>query len=74
MEIVGLNKIVNALGNAFSVFDFSFFISGAVTLGFIALDLHGDGGTVPVVCVKSECMLWFKDVIKQQGWAMYRTK
>lgn len=40
MEIVGLNKIVDALGNAFSVFDFSFFISGALTLGFIALDLH----------------------------------
>lgn len=40
MEIVGLNKIVDALGNAFSVFDFSFFISGAVSLGFIALDLH----------------------------------
>lgn len=40
MEIVGLNKIIDALGNAFSVFDFSFFISGAVTLGFIALDLH----------------------------------
>lgn len=40
MEIVGLNKVIDALGNAFSVFDFSFFISGAVTLGFIALDLH----------------------------------
>lgn len=40
MEVVGLNKIVDALGNAFSVFDFSFFISGAVSLGFIALDLH----------------------------------
>ena len=40
MEVLGLNKIVDALSNAFSVFDFSFFISGAVTLGFIALDLH----------------------------------
>lgn len=40
MELFGLNKIVDTLGNAFGVFDFSFFISGAVTLGFIALDLH----------------------------------
>lgn len=40
MEIVGFNKIADALGNAFSVFDFSFFISGAATLGFVALDLH----------------------------------
>lgn len=40
MEISGLNKVFDSLGEAFSVFDFSFFISGAVTLGFIALDLH----------------------------------
>ena len=40
MEIPGLNKIADALGNAFSVFDFSFFISGAVTLGFILIDMH----------------------------------
>ena len=40
MEIEGINKIADALGNAFSVFDFSFFISGAATLGFVALDLH----------------------------------
>ena len=40
MEVFGLNKRVDALRNAFSVFDFSFFISGAVTLGFVALDLH----------------------------------
>lgn len=40
METFGLNKIVDALGNAFSVFDFSFFISGAATFGFITLDLH----------------------------------
>ena len=40
MEIQGLNKLLDSLGEAFSVFDFSFFISGAVTLGFIALDLH----------------------------------
>ncbi len=25
-------------------------------------------------CVKSECMMYFKDIIKQQGWAMVRTK
>lgn len=31
MEIPGLNKVGDAIGNAFSVFDFSFFISGAVT-------------------------------------------
>ena len=40
MGTLGLDKIVDALANAVSVFDFSFFISGAVTLGFIALDLH----------------------------------
>lgn len=40
MEIPGLNKVGDAIGNAFSVFDFSFFISGAVTLAFIVLDIH----------------------------------
>lgn len=40
MEIPGLNKIGEAIGNAFSVFDFSFFVSGTVTLSFIVLDMH----------------------------------
>lgn len=40
MEIPGLKKVADAIGDAFSVFDFSFFISGAVTLSFIAIDLH----------------------------------
>lgn len=40
MEIPGLNKVGDAIGNAFSVFDFSFFISGSLTLAFIVLDMH----------------------------------
>lgn len=40
MNISGLSKVAEAIGEAFSVFDFSFFISGAATLGFVALDLH----------------------------------
>lgn len=40
MDIPGLNKVGDAIGNAFSVFDFSFFVSGTVTLGFIVLDMH----------------------------------
>ena len=40
MEISGLNKIMDAIGDAFSIFDFSFFISGAATLGFVMLDMH----------------------------------
>lgn len=40
MDIPGLKKVGDAIGNAFSVFDFSFFVSGTVTLGFIVLDMH----------------------------------
>lgn len=40
MDIPGLNKVGDAIGNAFSVFDFSFFVSGTVTIGFIVLDMH----------------------------------
>ncbi len=43
MEKLGLNIIVDSLGNVLSVFDFSFFISGFVTLGFIVIDLHYHG-------------------------------
>ena len=53
MEGIGLNKIVDSLGNALSVFDFSFFVSGAVTLGFIALDLHYYG---------------HNEILQLQGW------
>lgn len=35
-----MGKILDSIGGALHIFDFSFFISGAVTLGFIALDLH----------------------------------
>lgn len=40
MNTSGIDKIINILGNALSVFDFSFFISGAMTLGFLLLDLY----------------------------------
>ena len=46
MEIPGFNKVGDAIGNAFCVFDFSFIISGAVTVGFIVLDMHYYGHDV----------------------------
>lgn len=55
MNIPGLNKVADAIGDAFSVFDFSFFISGAVTCGFLALDLHyyGHDGILQIIGWKS---------------------
>lgn len=40
MELSGFNKIVNTLGDALGVFDFSFFISGFTTFSFLMVELH----------------------------------
>jgi len=40
MDISGLNKIFNTLGEALGVFDFSFFISGFTTFSFLMVEVH----------------------------------
>lgn len=40
MDLSGLNKIFNTLGEALGVFDFSFFISGFTTFGFLMVEAH----------------------------------
>lgn len=40
MDLSGLNKIFNTLGEALGVFDFSFFISGFTTFCFIMVEIH----------------------------------
>ena len=40
MDLSGLNKIVNTLGDALGVFDFSYFISGFTTFGFLMVKIH----------------------------------
>ena len=40
MDLSGLNKIFNTLGEALGVFDFSFFISGFTTFSFLMVEVH----------------------------------
>lgn len=40
MDLPGLNKILDTLGDALGVFDFSFFISGFTTFCFLMLEVH----------------------------------
>lgn len=40
MDLSGLNKIINTLGEALGVFDFSFFISGFTTFSFLLVKIH----------------------------------
>ena len=47
MGLFGIEKFTEPLGKALSVFDFSFFISGAATMGGIALDMHYYGHDGP---------------------------
>lgn len=44
METFGLNKLFNKLGEALNIFDFSFFISGFVTLCIIAIGVSAHVG------------------------------
>lgn len=49
MGLFGIEKFTEPLGKALSVFDFSYFISGAVTMGFVALDMHYYGHNGPYI-------------------------
>ena len=40
MNLSGLNKIFDTLGEALGVFDFSFFISGFTTFSFLMVEVH----------------------------------
>lgn len=83
MEKIGLNLIVDSLGNVLSVFDFSFFISGAVTLGFIVIDLHNhgldgflqlDGWKLVMICILAiyVCGLMSWSIGKLMRWGVLR--
>ena len=40
MDLSGLNKVFNTLGDAMGVFDFSFFISGFATFSFSLVEVY----------------------------------
>lgn len=40
MDLSGFNKIINTVGEALGVFDFSFFISGFTTFSFLMVEVH----------------------------------
>lgn len=44
MQDFGFNKIMESIGSAFHIFDFSFFISGFVTLSFVLVDVISHHG------------------------------
>ena len=83
MNTLGFDKIINTLGNALSVFDFSFFISGAVTLGFLTIDLYycGCSGLLKmngwisvVICILAiyVCGLMSWSIGKMMRWCVFR--